>query len=192
MSKVAAAEPSIHDLLAHRWSPRAFVPEALSPTELDRLLEAARWAPSAANGQPWRFVVMPRDDEPGFAALLDCLVTGNQAWAKNAAALILGVTRVQRPDGKPHRWAWYDLGLAVENLVLQATADGLGAHQMAGFDADRARALYAIPEAFEPVVAIAVGRVAAPDTLDDEQRAREEAPRERKPRGEIIFGGEWR
>lgn len=191
MSKAAPADYPIHDLIARRWSPRAFVPETVTTDEMRSLIEAARWAPSAANGQPWRFLVARRDEPDAFASLLGCLVPANRRWAENAGALILAVARIVGSDGKPLSWAWFDLGLAVENLALQATALDLAAHPMAGFDAQEVRRQYDLPESFAPVVAIAVGRVAKSDTLPDDLRVREEAPRVRLAQEDLVFSGEW-
>ena len=181
----------VHELIAERWSPRAFADATVDSEVIGSLLEAARWAPSCFNAQPWRFVVVTRDDEAGFERLACCLVDGN-VWAKQAPVLILSVAqRSFEHNGKPNRWAQHDVGLAVENLVLQAQAMGLGVHQMAGFDADKARELFAIPDDFEPIAVAAVGYPGEADSLPEELAQRERAPRERKSLSAIAFGSVW-
>ena len=191
MTKTSTTRFPIHSLLSERWSPRAFTDQNLTKEEVGSLLEAARWAPSCFNEQPWRFLVATRDDREGFERLGSCLMDGN-AWAKEAAALIVTVARTtfERND-KPNRHAWHDVGLAAENLVLQAQALGLSTHQMAGFDADRAREVLGIPAGFEPVTMIAVGHRAEAETLPQGLAEREVAPRERRELGAIAFGSSW-
>ena len=190
-AKDAATRYPIHDLLRRRWSPRAFAARPLDPETLHRLLEAARWAPSAGNGQPWGFLVATRDDAAEFARLLGVLNEKNQLWARDAAALLLAVAAVRRPDGKEHPLALYDLGLAVENLVVEGMAHGVYAHQMAGFDAEAARRAFAIPQGNVPVAAIALGYPGDPDALPPELREREQAPRARKPLEALAFRGRY-
>ena len=187
----AATRHPIHELLARRRSPRAFADRPLAPATLRQMLEAARWAPSAGNGQPWRFLVAPRDEAAEFARLLGLLNEKNQLWARDAAALLLAVAVTRRPDGKEHRLALYDLGLAVENLVVEGMAHGVYAHQMAGFDAEAARRAYAIPEGHAPAVAIALGYPGDPQSLPSDLRERELAPRSRRPLDELVFGGRY-
>lgn len=190
-AKHAETRYPIHDLLQRRWSPRAFADWPIAPETLHRLFEAARWAPSAGNGQPWGFIVATRDDEAEFARLLGVLNEKNQAWAQDAAVLILTVTAIRRPDGKEHRLALYDLGLAVENLIVEGMAHDIFAHQMGGFDAEAARQVFAIPDSHMPVSAIALGYPGDPEALPAEQRERELSPRARKPLDEIVFRGRF-
>jgi len=191
MDKASRTDYPIHELIAERWSPRAFRDRPLEPQELGSLLEAARWAPSCFNEQPWRYLVAPKSDAEGFERLAACLVEGN-AWAKGAPLLMLAVARTtfERND-KPNAHARHDVGLANENLVLQAQALGLSCHQMAGFDAERARTSLGIPDGYEPVCMIAVGHRAEPDTLPDALAQREVAPRERRELPSIAFGATW-
>ncbi len=189
--KDAATRHPIHALLRQRWSPRAFTDRLIAPETLHRMLEAARWAPSAGNGQPWAFIVATRDDAAEFARLLGVLNEKNQEWARDAAVLMLGLAAIRRPDGKEHRLALYDLGLAVENLVVEGMANDVYAHQMAGFDADAARLAYDIPDSHAVVAAIALGYPADPAALPDDLREREQSPRARKSLAELIFRGQF-
>jgi len=192
MNKRAQTRFPLHDLIADRWSPRGFDQRPIEPQVLGSLLEAARWAASCFNEQPWRFVVAPRSDSESFDRLLGCLGEGNQTWARNAGLLMLSVARsnFSRND-RPNRHAWHDVGLAVGNLSAQATALGLGVHQMAGFDRELAREQLGLPAGFEPVAMIAVGYPADPESLPPELAERERAPRSRRPLEEITFAGHW-
>jgi len=193
--KVAETDHDILEVIRHRWSPRAFDAAGdASDAELQRLFEAARWAPSSANEQPWRFVVASARRNPvAFAAMLDALTPKNQAWAKHAAALVLTAVRLTfERNGAPNAMAWYDAGQAVGFLSLQATADGLATRQMRGFDADRARTACAVPPEFEPTVIIAIGRLGDPEALEVElHRSAEMQPRQRRPLREFVFVETW-
>lgn len=182
----------IHELLARRWSPRAFDERPVEADTLRTLFEAARWAPSSNNEQPWRFIVATKDHETEWNRLFDCLVEGNQKWAFRAPVLILSVASMHfEGNGKSNRHAFHDTGLATENLVLQAMAHGLLARQMAGFDVEKARADLYIPSGYEPVAMIAIGYPGNPDRLPERLRERELQPRSRRPIGEWTFVGEW-
>jgi nitroreductase len=182
----------IHDLLARRWSPRAFDERSVGADTLRTLFEAARWAPSSSNEQPWRFIVATKDYETEWNRLFDCLVEGNQTWAFRAPVLMLSVASMYfADDGKPNRHAFHDTGLATENLVLQATASGLVAHQMAGFNVEKARADLGIPSGCEPVAMIAIGYPGDPNSLPERLRERELQPRSRRPIQEWTFWGQW-
>lgn len=192
MDQPAQLQFPIHDLLARRWSPRAFDERSVEANLLQSLLEAARWAPSSNNEQPWRFVVATKDHETEWHRLFDCLAEGNQTWAVRAPVLILSVASMNfEDDGKPNRHAFHDTGLATENLVLQATASGLVAHQMAGFDIEKARADLLIPSGYEPVAMIAIGYPGEAANLPERLRERELRPRSRRPIGEWTFRGQW-
>lgn len=181
----------IHDLLRQRWSPRAFDDRPIEREKLRSLFEAARWAPSLDNGQPWRFLVATKDEKAEYERLFNCLVEGNQKSAYRAPVLMLSVAQLQFEDGSPNGHALHDTGMAVENLVVQATALGLVAHQMAGFRIDQAREDCQIPEGFEPVVMIAVGYPGDPALLSDRLRAQEPQPRVRKPLTEFVYSATW-
>ena len=192
MEKPAQTQFPIHELLGKRWSPRAYDERPVEREKLQSLFEAARWAPSSNNEQPWRFVVAIKEDQTEYARLLACLVEGNRKWASRAPVLILSVASLNfEDDSKPNRHAFHDTGMAVENLVLQATALGLAAHQMAGFDVEKARADLKIPSGYEPVAMIAVGYPGDPASLPDRLRERELQPRSRQPISEWTFSGQW-
>lgn len=192
MEKPAQTHFPIHDLLQRRWSPRAFSERMVESDTLRSLFEAARWAPSSNNEQPWHFIVGTRDEPAGYDRLFSCLKEGNKKWAFRAPVLMLSVARLNFEDeGTPNRHAWHDTGMAALSLSLQATALGLIAHQMAGFDVDKARADLGIPAGFEPVAMIAVGYPGDPAILDERLRQRELAPRERKSAREIVAIGRW-
>jgi nitroreductase len=190
--KEASPEQPIHELIAKRWSPYGFADRAVSAADLRSLFEAARWAASSYNEQPWSYIVATRDNPTEFERLLSCLVEGNQAWAKAVPVLALGCTSlVFRLNGKPNAAAVHDLGLASATLTLEATARGLHVHQMIGILPDRAREVYHIPEGVQPTTALAIGYAADPGTLPDKLRERDLAPRARKPLTEFVFSGDW-
>ncbi|NTU79876.1 MAG: nitroreductase family protein [Chloroflexales bacterium] len=190
-TKSAVTDHPIHPLLEARWSPRAFAPTPVAPEQLLSLLEAARWSASGGNVQPWSFLVVPRDDEAAFAQLLGTLVEGNRIWAQHAPLLVLTVAQQQREPGTPNPYALYDLGQAVANLTVQATALGLSVHQLAGFDPEQARGAFAIPENHTPFTVLVIGAQGDPATLPEPLYARELAERTRKPLGSFVFGGAW-
>ncbi len=192
MEKPADAQYPIHELLRRRWSPRAFSDRRVEPDTLRSLLEAARWAPSSFNEQPWSFIVATKQDPAEYARLVSCLVEGNIQWAQHAPVLMVSVARLSfEEDGKPNRHAFHDVGQAVANLIVQATALGLVVHQMAGIHPDKVRELYGVPEQYDPVAAIALGYPGDPQSLPEKLRKRELAPRERKPVTEFVFSGCW-
>jgi nitroreductase len=157
---------------------------------LKKGFEAARWAASSSNEQPWRFLVGRRGDET-FKKILDALVPGNQVWAKNAPVLILSVARKHfAHNGHVNRHYWHDTGAAMANFAVQVTALGLHAHSMAGFDHDKAQAVFAIPDDFETVAVTAVGYLGDPDSLPEGLRKVELSPRQRKELKEFVFS-EW-
>ena len=192
MEKPAPADYPIHDLLRRRWSPRAFADQAVEPEKLRSLFEAARWAPSSFNEQPWAFVVATKENPEDQGLLLSCLIEGNQRWAQRAPVLVVSVAKLNfEKTGDPNRHAFHDVGLATGNLLVQATALGLVVHQMAGFFPERVRELYRVPEGFEPATAIAIGYPAEAASLPESLRERELAPRKRKSIGSFVFQGRW-
>ncbi|HEX7661047.1 MAG TPA: nitroreductase family protein [Pseudonocardiaceae bacterium] len=189
-SKIAVSSAELHPLIAQRWSPRALDPTAeLTDDQLRALLEAARWAPSFGNTQPARYLVGRRGDET-FGRVFEALTDRNKDWARNAAALLLGVV-VTRGDKGEIPYTDYGLALATENLVLQAVAEELVAHQMAGFDHEAASRAFELPEDVQPRIVVAVGRSGDPERLPERMRDRELAPRNRLPLAELAFAGRW-
>ncbi len=192
MEKPATSQYEIQELIEQRWSPRAFAARAVEPLKLRQLLEAARWAASCFNEQPWSFIVGVKDDGVEFERLLDCLVEANRRWAAHAPVLMLSVARLNfERNGKPNRHAFHDVGQAVASLTVQATALGLVVHQMAGFDIAKAREQFQIPEGYEPVAAIALGYQGDPQTLHEDLREKELATRTRRPQESFVFTGRW-
>ncbi|MBA2253163.1 MAG: nitroreductase family protein [Nitrospirales bacterium] len=192
MEKPAETQYPIHELLQRRWSPRAFSDQSVSPEHVRSLLEAARWAPSSNNEQPWTFLVATKQDQADYERLLSCLRNTNQLWARLAPVLAMSIAKlVFTDDGEPNRHAFHDVGLAVENLVVQATALGLMVHQMAGIYPDKVRELYGIPGEYEVVAAIAIGYPDDPEILPEKFRQRELAKRFRKPIADFTFAGHW-
>lgn len=190
-TKLADADHPLHPLLQQRWSPRAFAARPVERAKLLSLLEAARWAPSGGNSQPWSFIVAAQEDADNFAKLAACLNPSNAEWAAAAPVLLLSVAQTVNSAGKPMRHAWHDVGLAEMSLIVQAMALDLYVHPMAGFSGDRARALFEIPDDFEPVVMLALGYLGDPDQLNERRRAQELEPRTRKPLHEFVFAGRW-
>jgi nitroreductase len=192
MQKPAATDVELHDLIRNRWSPRAFAEKAVTPEVLRSLFEAARWAPSSNNEQPWVYLVATKDDPENLAKMLGVLVEFNAGWAKYAPVLALSVAHVKtQREGKPNRVALHDVGSATAQLTVEANARGLQVHQMAGFDAEKARQTFAIPADWEPVAALAIGYPGNPDLLPEKLRDRELAPRTRKPLSEFVMTGGW-
>lgn len=191
--RTAPAAHPIAPVLAARWSPRSFEEQAVPDAALAQVLEAARWAASCVNDQPWNYIVARKDREAeGHAKLFGCLSPNNQGWAMRAPVLMLGVARTHfAANGNPNRHAVYDLGQATANLAAQAAALGLQTHQMAGFDAAKARESFAIPEGFDPLVMLTLGFPGPASALPEALAARETAPRARKPIGEFVHLGAW-
>ena len=187
MDKTATTRVPVHPLIAGRWSPRAFdAAHTLAPAEIAAMLEAARWAPSANNTQPWRFLVARRGDAT-FATLFDLLAPGNRQWAGDASALVLVVARTTGDDGGPLPYAHYDTGQAVAHLVAQAQHDGLVTHQMGGFDRAGAAAAFGLGADLQPVVVVAVGRRDPAKELPEPFASRERAPRHRREIGDLML-----
>lgn len=192
MEKPAPADHPIHALLARRWSPRAFDPRPVEPEKLRRLLEAARWAPSSFNEQPWAFIVATKERPEDFAKVMECLIEFNRGWANAAPVVLLTVAHLTfEKNGQPNRHAFHDVGLAVGNLTVQATAEGLAVHQMAGILPDKAKDVFAIPNGWEAVTGIAIGYPGGVATLNEQLRQRELAARARKPLASFVFGAGW-
>ena len=191
-SKEAETEPSVHELIRARWSPRAFASKQVTNEDLRTVLEAARWAASSYNEQPWRFFVARKSDAAGFERLFGTLVPANQAWAAKAPVLIImAAKRTFSHNGSANYYALHDAGQALAHLMLQAPAVGLHAHAMAGFDREKARKELGIPDDYEIGAAMALGYLGDPEELPEQAREAESAKRERKPLNEIAFGPHW-
>ncbi|MBI1368311.1 MAG: hypothetical protein GC162_06620 [Planctomycetes bacterium] len=192
-TKIAQPDHDILPIIADRFSPYAFDGKPVERTKLIACLEAARWAASSFNEQPWSYIVAERTDAPAFATAMSCLTEANQAWAKHAGVLILTTTkRTFSRNNTPNRVCEHDLGLAAGNLCAQATALGLAVHQMAGVDLQKVRMTYKVPEGHDPMTAIAIGYAADPATFADKELAgRDQTPRPRKPLPEWVFGSKF-
>lgn len=194
MHKPAITQVAIDATIAARWSGRAYdAAKAVSHEQVIALLEAARWAPSCFGDQPWRFVMWNKASNPeAWQQAFDCLVPGNQAWVKDAPVLLLVCAdTLFGHNQQPNRWAQYDTGAAAENLCLQASALGLMAHQMGGFDANLAREKFNIPAQYTLMAMISVGHPADVATLSGDALVRETAARKRKPLSELFFDASW-
>jgi nitroreductase len=191
-NKQASPAHPVQDLIAQRWSPYGFADRLVSKDDLRSLFEAARWAASSYNEQPWSYLIATKEKPEEFARLLSCLVEGNQVWAQAAPVLALGCTSLHFIlNGKPNAAAVHDLGLASANLCLEATARGLSVHQMIGILPDKAREVFHIPEGVQPLTGLAIGYAGDPNTLRENLRERDLAPRKRKSLAEFVFSGEW-
>src|SRR5262245_18698113 len=187
-SEIRQAEHPVHAVFLDRWSPCAMTGDTIPEADLSILLEAARWAPSSYNAQPWRILYAPRDDE-SWPRFLDLLDEANRDWAQDAGALLVFVSRTAfERNGRPSRTHSFDAGAAGENLALQGTLLGWAVHGMEGFDYDRARTELAIPDLYQVEMMAAVGRARDPEELGDEAR-RQERPSGRKPLAAIAFRG---
>lgn len=187
LARTAPTEHPVLEILADRWSPRAY--DAVTPIDEGKLasaLEAARWSPSANNSQPWRFIVARRGSEL-HAGIQAALMGFNQVWAGNAAVLIVAVAELADAEGKPYPHAVYDLGQAVAHLSVQAHHDGLVVHQMSGFHPDQIRELIGLDDRFAPMTVVALGELGDLSALPEPLQQRETAPRTRRPMAETVI-----
>jgi nitroreductase len=192
MEKLAQTDYPILEILKRRWSPRAFSNQMVEPEKLRSLFEAARWAPSSFNEQPWSFILATKQYPEEHARVVSCLSEKNQQWARLAPVLLVSVAKLNFDrTGKPNRHAFYDLGMAVGNLMVQATVLDLFVHQMAGFSPERVTEIYGVPASFEPVAAIAIGYGGEVEDLPEAFRESEVGPRSRKPIQSFVFQGKW-
>lgn len=194
IQKPADTQQPIEHVLAERWSGRAFDPDiAVSDEQLVALTEAARWAPSCYGDAPWRYLICNKfTNRAAWDKAFDALAEGNQQWAQHAPILILAASVPEfTHNDKPNRWSGYDSGAASISLCLQATSMGLVSHQMGGFDADKMRQHFNIPQDIHMWAMIAIGHPAPLDSLTEEQMERELKPRQRRPLDQQFFHGEW-
>jgi len=194
MKKIATTEVPINEVIAQRWSPRAFDSNyIITEDEIKSLFEAARWAPSCYGDQPWQFVLFNKGDATAWASALNCLSVGNQNWAMDASILIVVCANKKfNHNNEPNRWAQYDTGAAAENICLQATSIGLSAHQMGGFDLDKVRSLSNIPTKFDILACMVVGKNLDESKLSKVQKDKEGQVRSRKLLEDIYFINEWK
>ena len=189
-SRHATTDFPVLDVIRQRWSPRAFAEQPVPEPALQQVFEAAAWAPSAMNEQPWRYIYAHREDAAAFQQLFDCLLPGNQPWARHAPVLVLALTKTDFANGTPNAAALHDLGLANSHLILEATALGLHGHFMGGFDADKARQTFGLPADLQPVVMLALGYLGQAEQLQEPFLSREQAPRQRRPVASFAFAGQ--
>lgn len=194
LTKLAKTSVPIDPLIEKRWSPRSLDPKKdITPTQLTALLEAARWAPSCSGEEPWRYVVCHKSTNPqAWALAFSCLVEFNQNWVKNAPLILLSTCHDYfKRNNEPNHWAQHDTGAASENLCLQAASMGLVAHQMGGFDAQKARKVFHVPSTYTCLAMIAVGYQADPALLSDELKTKELSERKRNALSVNFFNGAW-
>jgi nitroreductase len=192
MQKPAPSDFPIHELIRERWSPRAFSDKPVPPDVLRSIFEAARWAPSSNNEQPWAYLVAIKNEKENFDKMLSVLVEFNAQWARSAPVLALAEAKLNfAKNNAPNRNAQYDTGAASALLSVEATAQGLAVHQMAGFDPEKARQVFGIPPGWEPIAALAIGYPGDPASLPPPLKDRELAPRTRKPVAEFVMAGQW-
>ena len=189
--KPATTQHQLLDVIQNRWSPRAFDNRPIPREVQQRLFEAARWAASSMNTQPWRFIIATQDNPEQFQTMLGLLKESNQEWAQNAGMLIIAVAKKQHDSGSDNKYAWHDTGMALAQLTLQATTEDLYIHMMGGYYPEKAIDVYNIPDDYEPVVALAVGYYGDPEDLSEKYRQREVSERSRKPMSELLFEGTW-
>jgi len=188
--KPAPTTYPVHELIRNRWSPRSFAAQPIAPEALNQVFEAASWAFSAMNAQPWQYIYAHKADTEAFQKILGCLLPANQPWAKNAAVLIIALAKTSFENGQPNVAAQHDLGAANATLMLEATALGLYGHLMGGFDRDKTRQEFSLPEELAPSVVIALGYIGEAEQLEEPALSREKAARARKPVSEFVFQNE--
>jgi len=181
----------IHELIAERRSIRAFADKSISRETLLSLFEAARWAPSSRNEQPWRFIAALKEEKEAFEKILSCLYEGNRVWAQHGSAVFITLVKKTFSDQHPNAHAMHDVGLAVGNISLQATALGLFLHQMGGIEREKIRTLFEVPDDFEIISITVAGYAGNPESLPEDLRQREVQPRMRKSLDEILFRGKF-
>lgn len=190
--KQAQADYPLHELLRARWSPRSFVAQPVEAEKLQSILEAARWSASGGNMQPWSFFIARKDQEPtSFATMVSCLTEGNVPWASLAPVLGIAVASLYRRPEVLNRHAFHDVGMALQNMAIQATALGLHVHFMGGFFPDKVRERFAIPLEYEAATMFAIGYQGDPENLPERQRESELTARTRRPLREFVFSEQW-
>lgn len=187
MIKEAKTEHKVHELIKKRWSARSFSEKEITQEELDTILEAAGWAFSAMNYQPWRYIYAFKKDSENFSKLADCLAGSNKTWAKEASVLIMSLAKKNYDNGVPNKAALHDVGAANATLILQAVSMNIYGHLMGGFDKQKAIELFNIDiTEYEPIVFIALGYLDTPEKLEEPFKTREVTPRTRKAISEFA------
>ena len=189
--KRAQTDVDIHPYLKNRWSPRAFSDEPVSREALERLFEAARWAPSSGNEQGWRYILGVKGEGEPWQKILNCLDEANQEWCRHAPVLVACVISTLTSKGKPYKHAGHDLGMASFSLTMQALHENIYVHQMGGFSPDKLRDAFSIPAEFDPWVCMAIGYQGNPERLSEKNQERELLPRKRRALSETAFGDTW-
>lgn len=190
--KIARTDYNIHQLIKNRWSPRAFADKPVDPALIRQIFDAARWAPSCFNEQPWRFIVAAKDQPDEFDRMVQVLNEKNRRWATRAPLLMLTLIKdAFERNNKPNQHAGHDLGQAVSYMTLEATRHNLYLHQMAGILPDQARDLFHIPDHYTVITIIAAGYLGDPDTLPENLQHSETRERSRRSIDEIAFRGQW-
>lgn len=186
--KIAKTKYNILNLIKNRWSPRAFNDKEIDDEMIFQIIEAASWAASAMNEQPWRYIIAQKKNKDKFEKVLNCLSDGNKIWAKNAACLIVSLAnKYYTQDKIPNRTYFHDTGLANANLIIEALNNNIYTHPMGGFSAEKIINTFNLPAELEPVIVLALGYLGDPETLPEDLKKRELAPRTRKPLNEIII-----
>ncbi len=187
--KPAETSVPLNELIRNRWSPRAYSDRMVSREDLIAVLEAARWAASCQNMQPWRYIVATKDDTAEHQRMVACLKPGNQEWAPTAPVLMMVLASLKRPNGGENRHAFYDTGAASALLTVEATARGLSVRQMAGIEVDKVRETYSVPDDHGVIAGMALGYQGAPETLPEHRQEQETTPRIRNPLSDMVFAG---
>ena len=192
-TNVLTLEHPIMPVLTQRRSARGYTSQPVPAEVLNQIFAAASSSASCYGEQPWRFLVGTQTGSAeAYGKILGSFVEFNQAWAKAAPVLVVGIAKLNfSHDGNPNGWAKFDVGQATATLAIQAAELGLQVHQMAGFSPDKVRAAFSIPAEYEPVVAFTLGYPGGLDAMPDAARDREMAPRTRKPLAEFVFEGGW-
>ncbi len=186
MSKLAKTSVEINHLLAKRWSPRAFKNEQIPDDSIIKMLEAARWAPSSMNDQPWKIIVGQNQDKT-YQKIFETLVEFNQQWAKNAPVLMLCCGNKIRENNKPNAAYKYDVGQAIAHLSIQAMSEDIYVHQMGGFSKEKAAEIFQFPSNIEALSIVAIGYLGDPEILHPRMQVSEKEARERKPLKDFVF-----
>jgi nitroreductase len=191
MEKKAKTNFPIHPILGNRWSPRTFNGQKIEKEKIQRIFEAARWSPSASNEQPWIFIIGEQGDQT-YQKIYDTLVEFNQLWTSTAPFLMIAIgKKTSLKTGKANDWFKYDVGQSLAHLSFQAGYEGLFVHQMGGFDAEKARKSFLIPEDYEALTAIAIGYLGDFNVLHPKLQKLELAERVRKNTDEFVFSGKF-